>query len=428
MIPRGVLDIGWFDLAAAVGYCFRRGDRDALTSCVEGVMEDGDRDLACLSVRSGFDLVLTALSLPEGSEVLVSAITIRDMVRIIREHGLVPVPVDLDMSTLSLDMDALRRARSPRTRAILVAHLFGSRMPLDEVASFAEEHGVLLFEDCAQAFAGPGFCGSDRSDLVMFSFGPIKTHTSLGGGILRFRDPDLKARARRVQSGWPIQTRSMFLRRVLKYFAVKAVLTRVGTSCFVAVSRALGRSHDTVMSACVRGFAGPGFFDRIRNRPSTPLLALLARRLTAFDLARIGRRTEAAESVASRSPGVMRPGTLARPHTHWVFPVLAADPDHAVRTLWANGFDATRGASSLGVLETPGHRPDTDPVQARTAMDGLLYVPALPWLSVHQLDRLALTLNSAVAPRPVDRSTSGGSLPQPAASSGRLLHPGRSGV
>ncbi|HCK72012.1 MAG TPA: aminotransferase DegT, partial [Planctomycetaceae bacterium] len=50
----------------------------------------------CLSVRTGFDLLFQALNLPAGSEVLVSALTIDGMLRVIEEHDLVAVPVDLD--------------------------------------------------------------------------------------------------------------------------------------------------------------------------------------------------------------------------------------------------------------------------------------------------------------------------------------------
>ena len=91
---------------------------------------DARASLACLSVRSGFDALLGALALPRGSEVLMSAVNIADMARIIEAHGLTPVPVDLDMQTLTVSMASLARAATPCTRAVLVAHLFGSRMPM----------------------------------------------------------------------------------------------------------------------------------------------------------------------------------------------------------------------------------------------------------------------------------------------------------
>lgn len=75
-----------------------------------------------------------------------SALTIRDMTRIVEEHGLVPVPVDLDARTLAVRPESLARAVTPKTRAIVVAHLFGSRMPMEPVVRFARERNLFLIE------------------------------------------------------------------------------------------------------------------------------------------------------------------------------------------------------------------------------------------------------------------------------------------
>ena len=99
----------------------------------------GPDTLVCLSVRSGLDLFLTVMDYPEGTEILVTAVTIRNMVNIIEHHGLVAVPVDVDMETLSVKKESLRRALSSRSKVLLVAHLFGSRMDLSDLGDFARE-------------------------------------------------------------------------------------------------------------------------------------------------------------------------------------------------------------------------------------------------------------------------------------------------
>ena len=68
-----------------------------------------DEAIVFLSVRTGWDLLLTALALPAGSEVVTSAVTIPDMVRIIEHHGLTPVPVDVDAVGLEIDLEQLER-------------------------------------------------------------------------------------------------------------------------------------------------------------------------------------------------------------------------------------------------------------------------------------------------------------------------------
>src|SRR4051794_25910830 len=112
MWVRKRLDIRWSDLGCALRDCVTRWDRNALAKEVVDVWTRGNSAFACLSVRSGFDLWLAALALPAGSEVLVSAITIRDMVRVIEAHGLVAVPVDLNPEDLSIDVESMRRAVS----------------------------------------------------------------------------------------------------------------------------------------------------------------------------------------------------------------------------------------------------------------------------------------------------------------------------
>src|SRR5258708_2127088 len=148
MIPRKQLDVRGRDLGYGLLACaglappapvHDRAGRPVLCARPDS--------LTCLSVRSGFDLLLTELAWPAGDEVLVTAITIPDMSRILREHSLRPVPVDLDPATIAPDETALARAVTPRTRAVLVAHLFGSRLPLDRLAARAQDRGLLVLED-----------------------------------------------------------------------------------------------------------------------------------------------------------------------------------------------------------------------------------------------------------------------------------------
>ena len=141
-----------------------------------------------LSVRSGLDLLLTALELPAGSEMIVSAVTIPDMVRIVEHHRLVPVPVDVDGRTLQPVLEHLERSITPRTRAILVAHLFGTHIDMVPIIELAKQHDLLVIEDCAQAFVGSAYAGHPDSDCALFSFGPIKTATALGGAVVPVRD------------------------------------------------------------------------------------------------------------------------------------------------------------------------------------------------------------------------------------------------
>jgi dTDP-4-amino-4,6-dideoxygalactose transaminase len=154
MWARKRIDIGWRDLLAAAGYALFPGSRATAQQSAEQSWPGSDDVIACLSVRSGLDLMLGQLGLPAGSEVLVSAVTIEDMVTTLRHHGLVAVPIDVDPADMSPGFKEMDRAITSRTKAMLIAQLFGTRLPLQPFAEKAREHGLLLWEDCAQAFDG----------------------------------------------------------------------------------------------------------------------------------------------------------------------------------------------------------------------------------------------------------------------------------
>jgi dTDP-4-amino-4,6-dideoxygalactose transaminase len=387
--PRNRLDLGWSDLFAAASALAFSPVRKDVELELEQHFSQKQAALPVLSVRSGFDALLTALKLPEGSEVLVSAVTIRDMVRILEAHGLRAVPVDLDEQTLGVTQEALERTRTPQTRAILVAHLFGSRMPMDSIVEFAREHGLLLIEDCAQAWTGDDWRGHPQSDVALFSFGLIKTATAIGGGVLRFKDTALAQRVREVQSTWSTQSRLHYFSRVLKAGTLKLLSNPITYTLFVHVLAWMGSNHDSVLSNVLRGFSKDEFFQRIRRQPSTALLSLLNRRMRNTSQTRewVAARQQVAREAIDRLGGISRPGQSAAAHTHWVFPILCEAPDQVASRMWAAGFDATRGASSLHVLSGERSAPT-----AQAVMERILYLPVLNASGPGQLERLAQVL------------------------------------
>ncbi|MBI2190924.1 MAG: DegT/DnrJ/EryC1/StrS family aminotransferase [Planctomycetes bacterium] len=392
MWARKRLDIGWSDFAFGLAHCSLPRDRGLLTRRVETAWSPNGDGLACLSVRSGFDLLLTALRLPPGSEVVFSAITIPDMLRIVEHHGLVAVPMDLDVTRLSPSRESLRRVIGPSTRAVVAAHLFGSRFPIEPILEEARPRGVRVIEDCAQAYAGPSWRGHPETDASLFSFGSIKTATALGGALLRVRDPEILDRMRLRQASYPVQPASDFLRRLLRYSALKALSSRPVYRLLVSACNSLERDHDRLINAATRGFPGPGFFERIRRQPSAPLLALLERRLQRFDPRLLDRREDRGRALARLLPEALpAPGAELPHHTFWLFPVLAADPGRLILALRSAGFDATQG-QSLTVVPTPPGRSDLDPVVARQSLARMVHLPCYPGMREADLRRMAEVL------------------------------------
>jgi perosamine synthetase len=353
--------------------------------------------IVCLSVRSGFELLLDALQLESGDEIAFSAITHPDMVRIAEARGLRVLPVDLDLKSLAPDSQALERALGPRTRLIVVAHLFGGLAALGRAAEVARRHGIVVVEDCAQSVRCPNDRGDANSDVSLFSFGAIKTATALGGALVRVADADLAARMRARQEAWPVQPRREYAARAARFAVLRALGQPRVYALFARALAATGRDLDAVVNGSVKGFRGSELIRRIRRRPSAPLLALLARRLRRFDVARLEARARAGERIAAALPAhVRRPGQDAVDPTHWIFPILAADRDGLVSQLRRDGFDATTATSSIDAVPTPPDRPDLQPTRAERAIAEVVFVPAYPELGDDELDRLAESIAEAL--------------------------------
>jgi perosamine synthetase len=395
--PRHRLDLQPRHLAYAATACVWARDGEGLARSIESHLPEGA--LVCFSVRSAFELLLDELDFPHGSEILMSAITHPDMARIVERHRLVPVPVDLDLDTLQPRPELLRRALSPRAKAVVVAHLFGSRVDLTEIAAVCRENDLVLIEDSAQALRGPRDSGDVRSDAALFSFGSIKTAPALGGAIAYVRDPQLLERMRLGQKPWPMQGRAEYAQRVIRFAGLLALGQPFVYELFFRGGRRLGLDIDALVNRSVHALKPPSSDDRdefgdwLRRRPSAPLLALLRRRLKSFDSDRLRRRAERGEQAARDLPtALFHPGRGARERTHWVFPIACRSPARAIERLREAGFDATAATSSIAAIDAPPDRGDLQPKASIVLMEQVVFVPVYPEIPERAFRRLLRAL------------------------------------
>jgi dTDP-4-amino-4,6-dideoxygalactose transaminase len=353
--PRLLIDLGWSDLGYATLATLGAGNRARRAQHVEELFSPRGDAFAALSARSGFDLYLSALALPPGSEVLVSGLTIPHMVQILEAHQLRVVPFALDPSSLAPAEGELERLATPSTRAVLFAHLFGQRAELGGLVALARRRGWLLWEDCAQAYTGDEWRGHPASDLALFSFGLIKTATAVQGGILLVREAEVRARMRTLERAWPVQRRSDYLRRVRRAALLVALSPPPIFARFARASARRGRDLDQLLHDATRGFPGPDFLARLRRRPSSPLLALLARRIAHPQASLAPRRRAFGESLLQELGGESEVlGRGAHERHHWVFALGSDEPAQLVRALRAAGFDATARSSLVPVQPSGG--------------------------------------------------------------------------
>ncbi len=396
MHPAHRLDVRLHDLAFALGACANVRDHAPIAERIARGWSA--RGLVCLSVRSAFDLLLGAHAWPRGDEIVFSAINVADMPRIARAYGLEVVPADIDARTLVPSVAQIERVLSPRTRAIVVAQLFGSRSNLAPLAEVARRHGALLIEDCAQAFRDPRDVGAPDADVSLYSFGSIKTATALGAALVRVEDARVLSRMRAAQEAWPVQSRDTFRRKVMKYAGLVGASNPAAYELFAKGCALLGRDLDDVTRDLLKGFSGAELLPQIRQQPSAPLLALLERRLRRFDGRRLASRAAYGSRVARELPaGLAHAGGDLASHTHWVFTARSADPNAVTATLRRAGFHATRRGASLEAIAPPPVRAELEPVIANALMRELVFLPAYPEMPEDALARMIDVLHGSRA-------------------------------
>jgi perosamine synthetase len=379
LYARHRIDIGWLDLASALRSLAAPAS-GAPTSAIEQCWPGEKRAVACLSVRTAFDALLTVLRLPAGSEIVMSAVTIGGMQDIARHHGLVVRAVDIDPGTLAPLPDALAAAISDRTRIIMIAHLFGSRVDLVPLMALRQPE-VLLVEDCAQSWT-PTFRGSPEADVSLFSFGPIKTLTALGGAVATFRDADIASRFAARVASYPELSRWWYAKRIIKYAALKFASAPLPYGMICRMVSAFGGDVDRAVAGLTRGFGSSPAIERFQRKPPDAMIALMARRLAApLDLS---HRRDAGAALMDLVPADQTPGKRSIDRTFWVTPILVDDPDAIRAHLMRRGFDATCGTTSMRVI---GDEPDRT-TAANAMMQRILYMPSPAHLPARKLREL----------------------------------------
>lgn len=279
--------------------------------------------LPCLSGRTAFDLYLRAREFQPGSEIIMSAINIPDMVAIVQNHGLRVIPLDIDIDTLIPKYELIPQLVTHRTVAIVLAHLYGTTFDINPMITMAHQYNLLVIEDCAEAFGGFDYLGHPESDLSLFSFGLIKSRTAFGGCVAKVKDSSLFQKIVNIYDSDPCQTNAQYLKKLIKYFGIYFLLN---ASWFMRPGmwfcKAIKWDYQESVVNWVRGYPD-SLLKRIRLRPSEALLKTMVCRLSQaseqdFVMARIKGRY-VTEQISDH---VRVAGASASQNNFWLFPVV----------------------------------------------------------------------------------------------------------
>ncbi len=158
--------------------------------------------IAVSSGTAGLHLVVRALGLGEGDEVLVPSFTFAASVNVLLMERVRPVFVEVEPETFCIDIDDLQRKITPRTKGIMVVDTFGHPAEWNALNEIAERHNLVLIDDCCEAL-GAEYQGrkiGQFGDAGVFAFYPNKQITTGEGGMIVTRNEKLAKQCRSMRN------------------------------------------------------------------------------------------------------------------------------------------------------------------------------------------------------------------------------------
>lgn len=161
-----------------------------------------EHGIACSSGSAALDIAVAAANIRSGDEVILPTFTIISPAASIVRAGGTPVLVDSDPTTWNMDVNQIEAKITPRTKAIVVVHIYGLPVDMRPVLDIASRHGLIVIEDAAEMH-GQTYrdqpCGS-FGDISIFSFYPNKHITTGEGGMVLTDDPAIADRCRSLRN------------------------------------------------------------------------------------------------------------------------------------------------------------------------------------------------------------------------------------
>ncbi len=158
--------------------------------------------IAVSNGTAALEVAIQALGVKGGDEVIMPAFTIISCAMAVTKVGAVPVLVDSDLQTWNMNTEEIEAKITPRTKAIMIVHIYGLPVEVDRVLALAEKYNLKVIEDAAemhgQTYNGRP-CGS-FGDISTFSFYPNKHITTGEGGMVMTDDEELAERCRMIRN------------------------------------------------------------------------------------------------------------------------------------------------------------------------------------------------------------------------------------
>lgn len=158
--------------------------------------------IAVSNGTAALEIAVQALGIKEGDEIIMPAFTIISCAMAVTKVGAIPVLIDSDLYTWNMNTDQIEAKISPRTKAIMIVHIYGLPAKVDKVLALAKKYNLKVIEDAAEMLGqtyNSKTCGS-FGDISTFSFYPNKHITTGEGGMVVTDDEEIAERCRMLRN------------------------------------------------------------------------------------------------------------------------------------------------------------------------------------------------------------------------------------
>jgi len=234
--------------------------------------------IPCANGTDALQVAMMALGIKPGDEVITTNFTFIATAEVIALLGFTPVVVDVDPHTFNIDPESVRKAITPKTKAIVPVHLFGQCADMDAMLSIAKEHNLFVIEDACQAI-GADYIFEDGSrkkagtigHVGCTSFFPSKNLGCYGDGGAIFTNDDELAKQLRV-----VVNHGMTVRYYHDYIGVNSRLDSIQAA---VLKVKLARLDDY---AAARNYAADYYDNAFRNHPNLQIPGRFGRSTHVF--------------------------------------------------------------------------------------------------------------------------------------------------
>lgn len=358
--------------------------------------------------RTALYFALKTQNFEPGSEIIMPPITIKPMMDIVISLGLKPVFADIELETLCFDLDELRKAITPNTRAILLTYLFGIAPDMDPLIALCRERDLFIVEDFSHAL------NASWSDKKLGTFGNVgiyscsrtKTLDAYGGGLAITNDPVLAERLKDAQGSLsptpPTRLRAKITQTVITNIATRRpVFTAIVAPMLSVVAKINPEKEKSLTGARLNlepdTVLPEDYFEQFTPAQAEAGLAMLEK-VESGDIKRIS-------NVAKlRRPLMELDELCTRTHgdgrsVYWQFVVFAPDSERFRKALASRGIDTA--TTNLSLVCGLGIYPEFERKcpNAERVKNNAMYIPVYPRLGEralqHVIDAIPFALEAS---------------------------------